>query len=267
MWLLIAQRLHGGATLEIAVLELLRGLPASFWPNPCKRIRQWRENGKTPSSHTGAYSQARQALPLSIVQKSCDHIFQQLVAQWNDAPEPAARTFLLDGSSLRAAHSRGLCETYPPGSNQHGESHWPLIRVLVAHDLDTGLAMRPEWGAMHGAEAVSEQGLLERAIERLPGGATVMGDANFGVFSVAHAATRGAHPVLLRLTTPRAQRLTGEPLRDGIDREVVWEPSREDRKSHPELPAEACVKGRLLVRRVQPDFMGNVGRSKPTCGN
>lgn len=253
MWLLIAQRLHGGATLEIAVLELLRGLPASFWPNPCKRIRQWRENGKTPSSHTGAYSQARQALPLSIVQKSCDHVFQQLVAQWNDAPEPAARTFLLDGSSLRAAHSRGLCETYPPGSNQHGESHWPLIRVLVAHDLDTGLAMRPEWGAMHGAEAVSEQGLLERAIERLPGGATVMGDANFGVFSVAHAATRGAHPVLLRLTTPRAQRLTGEPLRDGIDREVVWEPSREDRKSHPELPAEACVKGRLLVRRVQPD--------------
>lgn len=254
LWLLIAQRLHGVGTLETAVLELLRGLPASFWPHPCKRMREWFENGKTPSSNTGAYNQARQALPLSMVQKSCDHIFQQLFAEWSEAtPEPAARTFLLDGSSVRAAHRQGLCETFPPGSNQHGESHWPLLRVLVAHDLHTGLAMRPEWGAMHGPEAVSEQGLLETAIERLPDGSTVMGDANFGVFSVAYAATQRAHPVLLRLTTQRAQRLAGEPLRADIDREVVWEPSRDDRKSHPDLPAEARVKGRLLVRWVQPD--------------
>jgi hypothetical protein len=126
-----------------------------------------------------------------MVQKSGDHIFQQLFAELSEAtPEPAARTFLLDGSSVRAAHRQGLCETFPPGSNQHGESHWPLLRVLVAHDLHTGLAMRPEWGAMHGPEAVSEQGLLETAIERLPDGSTVMGDANFGVFSVAYAATR-----------------------------------------------------------------------------
>jgi hypothetical protein len=253
MWLLVAQRLHAGAPLEAAVLELLQGLPPSFWPDPCKRIREWHQNGKAPSSNTGAYNQARQALPLSIVEKSSDHIFQQLVAQLSDAPDPAARTFLLDGSSVRAAHSQQLCEAYPPGSNQHGESHWPVIRVLVAHDLHTGLAMRPEWGAMHGAEAVSEQGLLERAIERLPDGSTVMGDANFGVFSVAYAATQRAHPVLLRLTPQRAQRLAGQPLKDGIDRELVWKPSRDDRKSHPELPAEACVKGRLLVRRVQPD--------------
>jgi hypothetical protein len=254
LWLLIAQRLHGAATLETAVLELLRGLPSSFWPKPCKRIREWRQNGKAPSSNTGAYNQARQGLPLSIVQKSCDHVFQQLYAQLSDATrESAGRTFLLDGSSVRTAHTPGLCEAYPPGSNQHGESHWPLIRMLVAHDLHTGLAMRPEWGAMHGAEAVSEQGLLETAIERLPEDSTVMGDANFGVFSVAYAATQRAHPVLLRLTTPRAQLLAGEPLRDDIDREVVWKPSRADRKSHPDLPAEACVKGRLLVRRVQPD--------------
>src|SRR5580693_1579170 len=111
------------------------------------------------------------ALPLSIVEKSCDHIFQQLVAQL-DPPtaDTAPRVFLLDGSSIRAAHTPELCEVYPPGSNRHGESHWPLLRILVAHDLQTGLAMRPEWGAMHGEEAVSEQGLLETAIERLPDG-------------------------------------------------------------------------------------------------
>ena len=64
MWLLITQRLCGGASLEVAVLELLRGLPANFWPRPCKRLRRWWEGGKAPSSHTGAYNQARQALPL-----------------------------------------------------------------------------------------------------------------------------------------------------------------------------------------------------------
>lgn len=236
------------------MLEMLQGVPVSFWPRPCKRIRDWRERGKMPSSNTGAYNQARQALPLSIVQKSCDHIFQQLVAQLGEpASAGSPRAFLLDGSSIRAAHTPDLCDKYPPGSNRHGESHWPLIRVLVAHDLHSGLAMRPEWGPMHGGEAVGEQALLERAIDRLPGGSTVIGDANFGVFSVAHAAVQREHPVLLRLTKARAQRLAGEMLRDGIDREIEWKPSRDDRRSHPGLPADACVKGRLLVRNVQPN--------------
>jgi hypothetical protein len=257
LWLLVAQRLHGGGTLEAAVLELLQGLPASFWPRPCKRIRDWREHGKVLSSNTGAYNQARQALPLSIVEKSCDHIFEQLVAQMSPpASEGSTRAFVLDGSSIRMAHTPELCKAYPPGSNQHGETHWPLLRVLVAHDLHSGLAMRPEWGAMHGEKAVSEQALLGQAIDRLPPGATVIADANFGVFSVAHAAVQRNHPVVLRLTTARAQCLAGEALRDGIDREMVWKPSKDDRKRHKELPEDACVQGRLLVRQVQPDNGG-----------
>jgi hypothetical protein len=254
LWLLIWQRLHGGASLGCAVLELLQGLPDTFWRRPCKRIRDWREHNQVPSSHTGAYNQARQALPLSIVEKSCDHIFNQLVARLAPpAAEASPRAFLLDGSSMRAAHTPELCKLYPPGSNQHGEAHWPLLRVVVAHDLHTGLAMRPEWGALHGDQAVSEQALLEKAIDRLPARAMVMGDANFGVFSVAFAATQRDHPVLLRLTAARGRRLAGEDLRDGVDRLVQWIPSRSDRKSHPQLPAEAKVPGRLLVRRVQPD--------------
>src|SRR5665213_2451028 len=132
LWLMVAQRLSGGTSLETAVQELLRGLPASFWPDPCKRIREWREHGKTPSSNTGAYNQARQALPLSLVQKSCDRIFQQLVAQMAPSvSEGSTRALLLDGSSMRASHTPELCKTFPPGSNQHGESHWPLILSLI----------------------------------------------------------------------------------------------------------------------------------------
>lgn len=251
---MVLQRLHGGASLETAVLELVRGLPAEFWPRPCKRLRQWRENGISPSSYTGAYNQARQALPLAVVEKSCDRMFTELMARVDQsASGKTSRAFLLDGSSMRLPHTPALCKLYPPGSNSHGENHWPLLRVLVAHDVHTGLAMRPIWGPMHGPEAVSEQGLLEESIDRLPDGSTVIGDANFGVFSVAWAATQGQHPVLLRLTKSRARRLAGEALRDGIDREMVWTPSRYDRRSHPDLPSDACVKGRLLVRKVKPD--------------
>jgi len=254
MWLLIWQRLSGGASLEAAVLELLRGLPAGFWPRPCKRLRQWWAGGNAPSSHTGAYNQARQALPLSTVQRSCDRIFEQLAAQSQSAGSgPATRAFVLDGASMRLAHSPALCELYPPGRNRHGEGHWPLLRVLVAHDVDTGLAMRPEWGPMHGPGAVSEQALLETAIDRLPGGSTLIGDANFGVFSVAYAPAQRGHPVVLRLTAQRALRLAAGILRDGMDRELVWKPSAADRRSHPKLPADACITGRLMIRRVQPD--------------
>lgn len=254
LWLMVAQRLFGGASLETAVLELLRGVPASFWPHPCKRIRDWRERGKTPSSNTGAYNQARLGLPHLMTEKTCDHFFQELLAQVdpllsNDSP----RAFLLDGSSMRASHTPQLCRIYPPGSNRHGESHWPLLRVLVAHDLETGLAMRPEWGAMHGPQAVSEQRLLERAIDRLPSRAAVIGDANFGVFSVAYAAAQRQHPVVLRLTMERARRIAGTSPQDGIDRVIEWKSSRWDRSSHPDLPADASVRGRLLIRQVQPN--------------
>jgi hypothetical protein len=253
MWLIIAQGLQRMASLETAVLELLRGLPASFWPQPCKRLQDWRQGRQTLSSHTGAYNKARQALPTTVVEQSCDRIFEQLTAHLDGTlPALGLRAFLVDGTSVRLAHSEELCPCYPPGSNQHGEAHWPLLRMLVAHDLETGLAMRPQWGPMHGSSAVSEQQLLEAAMDRLPSGSVVVGDANFGVFSVAYAAVQHNHPVVLRLTLVRALHLAGGPLQDGIDRSIVWRPSREDRRRHPDLPADACVRGRFLARQVQP---------------
>src|ERR1017187_219478 len=253
MWLLIGQRLQPLASLETAVLELLRGLPSSFWPQPCQRVQDWRNGHQPLSSHTGAYNKARLALPLIVVQQSCDRIFQQLTAHLGGTlPALGVRAFFVDGTTVRMAHSPALCRAFPPGSNQHGEAHWPQLRMLVAHDLQTGLALRPEWGPVHGPQAVSEQSLVEAAMCRLPVGSVMAADANFGVFSVAYAAGQHKHPVVLRLTAVRARHLAGGPLRDGLDRLMVWQPTREDRRSHPGLPADACVRGRLIARQVQP---------------
>lgn len=257
MWLLIWQRLQGAAPLDAAVVDLLQALPACFWPNPCKRVREWQQSGKPVSGNTAAYNQARQRMPWTVLEQSCDRIFEQLLARMaSGSVAVSRRAFVLDGSSMRLAGGPALTKRFPPSSNQHGESHWPVIRVLVAHELETGLAMRPEWGPMYGPEAVSEQQLLETSIARLPAGATVIGDSNFGVFSVAWAATEKGYPVLLRLTTARASRLFGKNLKSGIDREIEWTPSPHERKGHPDLPPDACVRGRLIVRQVQPDNGG-----------
>lgn len=255
IWLMILQRLTVNGTLETAVLELLRSLPSEFWPQPCKRLQARPEDANTKlSSNTGSYNQARQELPLTIVEQCGDRAFLQLIQQHR--PARASRdAFFMDGSSMRMPHNPELCALYPPGSNQKGKSHWPLLRIVVAHDLYSGLAMRPQWGPMYGADAISEQVLLEQAIDRLPKGCVVLGDANFGVFSVAYAATQSGHPVVLRLTMARARCLAkraNEELRDGMDLRMRWKPSPHERRKHRELPAETGVDGRLIVRQVQP---------------
>ena len=252
IWLMVVQRLQGNGTLSRGVLELARGLPDSFWgAKRCARLESG-PDGKKPrlSSNTGSYNEARQALPVAIVEKCCDRALEQLLRQ--RAGAAGRREFLLDGTSVRTAHSKSLCELYPPGSNQHGESHWPMIRMLVAHDLDTGLALRPTWGPMYGDEAVSEQGLLEQIIARLPDDAAVLGDINFGVFSVAYAATQKRHPVVLRMSEGRARRLIQGEWVDSMEERVTWRPTPYERRQHPELPADACVEGRLIARQVQP---------------
>jgi putative transposase len=253
VWLTIWQRLQAQGTLETAVLELLGGLPPSFWPQPCKRVKDAaKQGGRRLSRETGALNKARQELSSAVVEQCCDHASQQQLIELARLSPQWRRAFFFDGTTVRMPHCQELLRAYPPTSNQHGESHWPILRMVVAHDLYTGLALRPQWGPVNGPEAVSEQGLLEQMLDRLPIGALIVADANFGIFSVAYAAEQRDHPVVMRLTSVRARHLAGGPLQDGLDRRIRWKPTREDRRSHPRLPADASVSGRLIVRQVQP---------------
>ncbi len=249
IWLMAQQRLQGNASMEAAVCNVVQGLPAEFWPKPCKRLRE-----RKVSSNDTSYSTARQELPLPVVEEIADQVFERLLAQTGGAKLVAGRrAFFVDGTSLRTAHTPELTEEFPPASNQHGRSHWPVVKMLVGHDLHTGLAMRPVWGAMYGPQAISEQALFEKfLIERVPAGAVIIADINFGVFSVAYASDQRQHPVVLRLKEQNAKALLGGPLVDGMDRELEWRPSPADRRSHPKLPADACVRGRVLVTLVRP---------------
>ncbi len=167
------------------------------------------------------------------------------------AEDPGApRTYLLDGSSLELEHSRELVRLYPPAQNQHGVSHWPVLRLVVLHELDSGLAEEPQWGPMYGTKAVSEQELAEKAMDRLPRPAVLVGDRNFGVLWVAYAAQQRSLGVVLRLTEVRARKLLGGPLSREGEHRVVWKASRWDGGKHHRLPATAAVEGRLIAARV-----------------
>jgi len=125
----------------------------------------------------------------------------------------------------------------------------------VAHHLANGLAVRPCWGPMYGSQAVSEQGLTEQILERLPADAVLMADRNFAVFSVAWAAQQHHCGVLFRITEERARRIAGQILPPaGSERRIEWRPSPHERRAHPELPADAVVRGRLLAAHVQGEI-------------
>lgn len=245
VWLMMWQRLDGQGSLATAVQQLVQGALGNLVP-PEKRVREQRV-----SSNTGALSRARKRLPLAAVETVCDEIFVQLTKPaetkaWRE------RLFLLDGSSMRLPHTASLVQAYPPGSNQHGEAHWPVIRVVAAHHLRRGLAARPCWGPMYGPQAVSEQGLANQMMKRLPPGSGLMGDCNFAVFWVAWEAQSQGLTVLFRLTEVRAQKIAGPflPSADS-ERRVEWRPSRDDRRAHPDLPVDTVVRGRVIVAHVE----------------
>lgn len=241
-WLMISQRLDPKATLSTAVQQVVQQHPQALLSKH-KRILEG-----TVSCHTGAYSDARQAMPVVVAERVADRVLDHLTQDRREAlPGWDRRVFILDGSSLEMPHTAELVEAYPP----HPQSHWPVLLMVVAQELTTALAERPCWGPMYGPKAVSEQALTEQLLDRLPPLSVLMGDINFGVFSVAFAATRGSHDVVLRLQPNRAEVVgRGLSLQSGLDQQVCWCPSAYERKRHPDLPADACVRGRLIVQRV-----------------
>jgi hypothetical protein len=182
LWLMILQRLQVGGTLASAVQLLIQGAAAPLLQN-CKRVRRRRI-----SARTGGYCQARQKLPKLLCRQVTQEILEQLRKVLRPEDEGAASVFLLDGSSLELEPCRELLRGYPPAQNQHGGSHWPVLRMVVLHDVETGLAEAPCWGPMYGAHAVSEQDLAEKAMAALPANAVILGDRNFGILWVAYAA-------------------------------------------------------------------------------
>jgi hypothetical protein len=239
--MMLLQRLNERGTQQEAVHQVLAGRLDDLLAD-CERVRM----GKI-SPNTGGYARACGRIEVGVVEKACDQLLGDLSKRIEPEPELKVPLLLLDGSSLRLEHAPGVLEDFPPGRNQYNEGHWGIVRWVAFHDLQTGIALRPAWGPMYGKEAVSEQQLAEEVLERAPARSVIVGDGNFGIFSVAYAAAQHQHHVLFRLTKARARALGAEELLPTGERKIIWRPSRWDRRQHPEFPLEAQIKGRLIA--------------------
>jgi len=242
LWLLVYQRLNRSAPLQTAVKHLVE--TASELCPDNKRIRENRL-----SSRTGTYSDARQRLTPEVAEWFAIEVSQSIIAT---APPTLGgrRVFVIDGTTITLAPERALRVAFPPASNQFGEGVWPVALLAVAHELESGCAMLPEVGPMYGPQAVSEVELAQACLMRLPADSIILGDANFGIFSVAWGAVRNQQSFLLRMTEPRFDSLRkratcveqGEGWRTWS---LKWIPSAADRRSNPDFPTGAAIEALL----------------------
>lgn len=245
MWMMMMQRLDARGTLASAVEQLAQNRFDGLLSR-CKRVRENRIG-----LSTGGYCQARQNLPKLLMERVVEEIVQRLRNHLSKRIALLDRpVYVVDGSSLQLDHNGELKKAYPPAPSRRGESHWPIVRLVVLQDVETGLAQQPCWGPMFGPKAVSEQALAERTMDPVPPGAVVIGDRNFGTFSIAYAIGQKGHAPVIRLTDVRAQKLKGGPIVAEGNYPVEWKASRWDKTKHEELPEDAAIGGRLIAWRM-----------------
>ena len=254
LWLLVYQGMHPRASLSESVLHLINHQPEHLPDN--KRLRDG-----TISEATGSYSQARKRLTMQVTEWFAGEVSRSLI---DASPKTLGnqRVYMIDGSTIKLAPEPGLIKAYPPASNQHGTAVFPVALIVMAHELSSGCALIPKIGAMYGPNAVSETALVPELLVQMPPQSVVLADANFGILWVAYAAHRQGHNFLLRMTASRfrslqkwAQLIDEGKTAGGLTWKTyqhTWKPSRQERRKHPDLPADAC----LYVKLHQLELRG-----------
>lgn len=157
---------------------------------------------------------------------------------------------------MTLAPSEELQREFPPATNQHGETVWPVLLLFVAHDLETGCAVVPKVGRRYGGKADSEALLAAQIIEKLPRGSIMMADAGLGIFRVAHSCVASGHDFLFRLTAVRiawmAKRATLISSRwKSKTWRLDWSPTSRECRRCPGLPANAKL--RVTIHELELD--------------
>jgi hypothetical protein len=238
LWMLTLQRLGGGMSLTEVVSEALSYGPGLFPDN--KRVRE-----NTLSENSAAYARARKRLPLQTIHEFSNRVCDYL-GQISKPLIDGRRVFLLDGTTITLPPTKELQEAYPPATNQHGNSVWPVAQLMVANEMQSGCALLPQVDPMYGNKNAGEAVQASRIVKQLPANSIVMDDSGFGIYSVAHHSILAGHDFLFRLTKQRFKSLRrkAELIDEGPSHKtyrLTWIPSAKDRKSTPDLTEDASI--------------------------
>jgi hypothetical protein len=237
-WLMIRQRLGSGQSLKGTVKNLVDEMP-QFVPDN-KRIRDG-----LLSANTSSYSDARHRLKLPVVRYALKKFSQLIIEQTSHVH--GQRWFLLDGTTMTLPPTSELKAAFPPATNQHGESVWPVMMIFAAHEMQSGCAVEPEIGPMYGSKNVSELKMARQVVKQLAPGSVVMADAGLGIFAVAYGAVEAKHDFVFRLSKQRFDSLVkkAETIEHGKTWSLLWKPTAKERKTTASLPGDAQLRVRL----------------------
>jgi len=244
--IMLYRRIAGEISQASVIRDFMTVMPQHF-----RESKRGREN--SISSSASAFSKARKRMPLSVFHNVIDSVASKLLQKvrpmWN-----GRHVFILDGTTMNAPPKPEIREVFPAASNQNGTSAFPVINVAVATELSTGLAIRPELGAMYGPNAVAETQLGMKVIDRLPPNSLIIADAGFGIFRTAwHIMTTGRY-FLLRISPClfgsllKSMEKQGQTF-EGNRAKVVWPVTKKNLKSSPWLPSTGNIE--IYLHRIQ----------------
>ena len=248
LWYCLFQRLDPNHALTHVVADARDGGADHLSP-PGKPLSQ-----QLRSEATASYSDGRQRLPWQIFAQAVVHSARQIASWAKGLRWHGWQVVLLDGSTCRLRPYGDIPQHFHPHrpGNCKKPPYWCVARVVVGFCLATGAAVGCVLGSLHD----SEQALTALLLTGSWAKTLLVGDRNFGVYSVVRTAQGASAQVLVRLTHCRAAKLArsaGVSLTLGLDTPVVWRPSRHD-QCPPGMRPEP-VAGRLLVLRVRrPGF-------------
>ncbi len=246
LWYLVFEHLHAQSTLD-QILEDARDGGADRLSPPGKRPL----SQTLLSDSTSAWCKARKRLPVKVVSQALRRSGQSLQGSLSQRHWQGMEPALLDGTTLRLRPLGDIPEHFHcHGGGNNRTPYWCLARSVVVFCLVTGVVL----DAAIDSTKTSEQALLKEICRNRSWAKTLLvGDRNFGVYSVVAAARAAQAHVLVRLTEARACKLAreaGVTLGEGLDQVISWKPSRSDKRADPS--ATQPISGRLLVARVEP---------------
>jgi hypothetical protein len=193
-------------------------------------------------------------LPLDLLHQTLWHAAAQTAASIQAPKWFDLNVGLIDGSTCRLRPFEDIPEHFPPHrpGNCKKQPYWCVTRVVGILSYPTGVVLDSAMGSLKA----SEQALIALVLKRSWEQWLLVGDRNFGVYSVVRAGVAAQAQVLFRLTRARAAKLArsaGLKLKPGLDALLNWSPSSHDQC--PEGLTPVPIQGRLVVVRVErPGF-------------
>ena len=136
LWMLILQRLGNSLSLKETVSHVITHDRDLLPEN--KRVREG-----TLSENSSGYYKAKKNLPLKSI-----HEFSSAVCDYlGQTSEPAfgsQRVFIIDGTTITLEPTPQLKRAFPPATNQHGESVWPVAMLMVANERVRSQKVEPK---------------------------------------------------------------------------------------------------------------------------